>query len=362
MLIIEKRDRLGKVLFENFLGGELKYRYLLQEETKENSKAHLANAVIRKVIASVKFRENKLDTKDIDASGGNFNKLRNKDYILNCIKYFETFNVDSQNKNITRYNLILNETVKILTTPSIIKNFERGYQEDISLIRFLYTSVCLNLMLAVSSIISFLVTYIKDSNGSYLIAFSKENNSDIKYVDLLIGNLEEFNKSSRSGTLFTFFKGTSEVEKTNTIHPAVSEDSEFDPKRREGVMLKESIMTTIGVVGGGIVIGVAAILLLINLIRFIIYLYYRTRMKISDSLEQQAYFLELNISTLDRKVNSGIIKKQEYQVKQLRKYADRFRGDMKDAVTKADNDIKKEEKYLQQSISKDDFQNSSVLI
>jgi len=85
-------------------------------------------------------------------------------------------------------------------------------------------------------------------------------------------------------------------------------------------------------------------------------------MKISDSLEQQAYFLELNISTLDRKVNSGIIKKQEYQVKQLRKYADRFRGDMKDAVTKADNDVKKEEKYLQQSISKDDFQSSAVLI
>jgi len=85
-------------------------------------------------------------------------------------------------------------------------------------------------------------------------------------------------------------------------------------------------------------------------------------MKIGDILDQQAYFLELNVSNLDRRTDAAIIKKQEHQVKELRKLADQFRGELKDAVNKTDNEIKKEEKYLQTEVRKDDFQSSAVIM
>jgi len=362
MININRTDRLGRILFEDYLGSDSKSRFLLRETTSAESKEILAKNIIKKVIASVKFKEHKLDTKDIEKSGGNFNKLRNKDYIISCVKYFETFNLTNPDKNITRYTLALNETIKILTNPNVIKKFEEGYQENISITKYLYTSTCLNLILAVSSIISFLVTYIKEPNGSYLVAFSRENESDVKYIDLLINNLEEFNNSYRSGGLFTFFKSVKEIEKKITIAPAVSEDSEFTSPTVEGVFLKESLMTVIGAVGFSIVASIAIVLLLINAIRFTIYLYYKFRMGISDLYEQQAYFIELNASNLDRKTNAAVIKKQEYQAKKLRKISDMIRGELKDSMTKTESEIKKEEKYLQTQVGKEDFQSSAVLI
>jgi hypothetical protein len=341
------KNDLGAIILEEYLGGFPPARFLLKEDAKAEKEAAAKN-IIRKVIASIKFKHNKLELKDIEASAGNFLRLKNKDYIVNTVQFFENFQTRYPDKDIERYVRTLNTAIKNLSTPTLIKKFEEGYQNKTTIIQLLYSSVCLNLIMGVSSILAFLVNYIKEPDGSYLIAFAKSNEAEKGEVELLINNLEKFNELQRTGKLELFFKSASSLSE---IPAATSEDAQFTSRKVQGSFLKESLTMTIGSIGVGIFTGILITLLIINMIRLTIYVYYRLKIRIGVFFSDQADLLELNSTILDGKKDKSTIEKQKHYVLKLRKASDFFRGEMKDALSSANKDIKNEEKYFQNQTS-----------
>jgi hypothetical protein len=213
----------ASILQENYFDN--KHKVLLENNPELTDKT--TSLVIAKLIKSIKMKYDKLEIEDIENSTGNFNRLRNKEYIVNSVSFLDNFNQKESNKDLLYFITTMNDTIKILTKPDVIKNFENAFQERNEFVKMIYTSVCLNLILACSSIIAFVIDYIKTPQGSYLIAFSKENHQDIQYIKLLIDNLKNFNDAFTSGKVNIIFSNKNSVG--NLV--VVSENSIFFNKK-----------------------------------------------------------------------------------------------------------------------------------
>jgi len=357
---IENNSNLIDIIAEQFLNNNKKLSLLLEDNKKDQ--VQLSSILIQKLISNIKLKYNKLNLKEIELSGGNFNKLKNKDYIINCIKYFENFNQEKKNEDIAKFNLVLNKTVSVLTNSDIIKGFEEGFQTQNDFIKMLYSSVCLNLIIAVSSIISMIVTYIKAPDNSYFAAFSTEYSSDIEYIELLIDNLNKFNNCYQNSKLFIIFKNMNQIQSLNNIPASKNEEGVLFPKRKKGIILNESIIGVIGTIGLSAIAIITTILILVNTIRLIIYLYYKIKMQLSILLAQQADLLEFNSQRLDPKKDKAIIQRQQNIVKQLNKFSAKFRVELKESIHEAEKEIEKENKTFEREIKSEYSGENQILI
>ncbi|GEM_PF-2250405 len=116
------------------------------------------------------------------------------------------------------------------------------------------------------------------------------------------------------------------------------------------------------IVGVGAV--VSAAMAIIPLTREVIYQVYNVRGKLSNYLETQALFLELNKSTVENNSlmtvdeKKKVLKKQESIYKQLRKYADKLRVSSATSISNSKRELDKENKSLSLDSLQDDVSNS----
>lgn len=189
--------------------------------------------------------------------------------------------------------------------------FERAYRYNCELPIAMYCNVVLGIITGISYMIATCIEFIKDpGTNSFRIALDKMAYAKTK-DHMIYNTLKSFNKSCAN--------------------------KDFD-KAMEAV-LKAGTKNFAGSVAiGGIAIGViGTILLLIPVLRELIFLFYYTRMRVSDFFDIQADLLQANAyslesnSTLDVDEQKKIAAKQLKTVERFRKISNTFAIDIKKA-------------------------------
>lgn len=189
--------------------------------------------------------------------------------------------------------------------------FERAYRYNSELPIAMYCNVVLGIITGISYMIATSIEFIKDpGTDSFRIALDKMSYARTK-DHMIYSTLKSFNKSCAN--------------------------KDFD-KAMEAVLKASTKNFTGGVVLGGIAVGIiGTILVLIPVLRELIFLFYYTRMRISDFFDIQADLLQANAyslesnSTLDVNEQKKIKEKQLKTVDHFRKISNTFAIDIKKA-------------------------------
>lgn len=278
----------------------------------EAEEVKLSNSMVTKLYTSA-INKNHVDFENIPHSKGDLSKYTGYASMvesLNLLRQIATNN----NHKIPEIDIVEKAVGNIIAYRDA---FEKGFKLNKEFIIMEYNVLVATCVSSVSYLIVSYVEYIKRIDK---VEFSI---IDSKYGTGYVGiqSLDAFNKSVANG------------EFSKSIHSII----------KTGV--NESLTAVIGV-GAGIILGSMA---LVTIIRRMIFQFYYSRMKLSDYLKMQAYFLELNKNNLTANGNTmspdkkkQVMKKQDELIKKLRMYSDKLKVDSTVTSKKAEAEIKKE--------------------
>lgn len=189
--------------------------------------------------------------------------------------------------------------------------FERAYRYNSELPIAMYCNVVLGIITGISYMIATSIEFIKDpGTESFRIALDKMSYAKTK-DHMIYSTLKSFNKTCAN--------------------------KDFD-RAMEAVLKASTKNFTGGVVLGGIAIGIlGVILVLIPVLRELIFLFYYTRMRISDFFDIQADLLQANAyalesnTTLNKTEQKKVMAKQLKTVEHFRKISNAFAIEIKKA-------------------------------
>lgn len=197
--------------------------------------------------------------------------------------------------------------------------FEKGFKLEKEFIMLQYNILVYACVEALSVIISSYVDFVKRPDR---VEFVLNKNPRQHHGFLLMKNLESFNMAVKKGEFSKVLNGVINSGK-------------------EGFTGAESILIPAFIIG--------AVASIVPLIRELIFVFYYSRMKLSDYLEHQATFLEINkqniqASSLPAKEKNEIIKKQTKYIEKLRKISETIKVDGTMSENKATIELNKENK------------------
>lgn len=219
-------------------------------------------------------------------------------------------------------------------------HFVNAFQINNEVVIILYNSIVMSIMDATSMLIANYTTYIMGSDPNFSIRGDIDKNKGV----VSIKNLRSFNSLCDNGTMA---KGL----------------SWFKDEHRKNLAGEEII------IAGAIL---AVILSIVPLCREIVYFFYYSRVKMSDILNMQADFLEMNKLAVEASSKSpsekkNIIKKQQQVSKKMRKTADKLMINNVDTNDVAKKEIKDENSLwslntIEKQINKNKMEGSSFRI
>lgn len=197
--------------------------------------------------------------------------------------------------------------------------FEKGFKLEKEFIMLQYNILVYACVEALSVIISSYVDFVKRPDR---VEFVLNKNPRHHHGFLLMKNLESFNMAVKKGEFSKVLNGVINSGK-------------------EGFTGAGSILIPTFIIG--------AVASIVPLIRELIFVFYYSRMKLSDYLEHQATFLEINkqnvqASNLPAKQKNEIMKKQAKYIEKLRKISETVKVDGTMSETKATVELNKENK------------------
>lgn len=197
--------------------------------------------------------------------------------------------------------------------------FEKGFKLEKEFIMLQYNILVYACVEALSVIISSYVDFVKRPDR---VEFVLNKNPRHHHGFLLMKNLEFFNMAVKKGEFSKVLNGVINSGK-------------------EGFTGAESILIPAFIIG--------AVASIVPLIRELIFVFYYSRMKLSDYLEHQATFLEINkqniqASNLPAKQKNEIIKKQTKYIEKLRRISESIKVDGTMSENKATIELNKENK------------------
>lgn len=297
-----------KVLVENATTFKERNRIFALTEAEATK---VGNDIVNKLYTSMMSKAH-VDFDDIPNSKGDITKYSGFKTMMDTLGHIKTMAENSMTK-IRELEIVEKAISNIIAYRD---TFTRGFGLRKEYIILQYNTLVLSCVEGISSLIVSYIDFIKRvDKAEFTIINTKQQTGSI-----CIKNLDSFNKSVASGE---FTKITNTVLKT---------DSE-------------------GLVGAAIVISAAIIGAVIAAyfgIRELIFYFYYSRMKVSDYLQLQSTFLEMNRnnvesnSAISPSKKKEIIKKQEQLVAKMRKYADKLKVESTMARKKAEDDVKKD--------------------
>jgi len=206
--------------------------------------------------------------------------------------------------------------------------FMLGFSQDISLIQVLYNTISASIIAGVNILIYTMVDFVKTPGGDFNAALEIQKRSHSSDF-LLLENLDKFNANVQKGEINKFFDTMLNAEK----------------------FIGASVATSAVVVG--------TLVAITPVIRELIYYMYHMRMSVSEYLDAQAQFLELNANSLrynDNKSTQGkkktVVSNQERIAKKIRDWSHKFR-------IKSDTSEKQARKDVSQKIDFNELKTSS---
>lgn len=278
----------------------------------ESQHMKVSNVVLSNLYKSV-IEKGHVDFESITLSKG---KLSNYDGLENMLGTLQIVD-DIANKStvkVPEVKIIQDALANIEGCSDI---FEKGFKFNKEFIIMTYSSLVLACVEATSGLISSYMDFIKRPDQiEFKILDSKK-----KPHQKLISILESFNNSVKSGEFRRTMMAVFDNEGNNLV----------------GLTATAAIGKSLVVIGGLAVI--------IPAIRELIFLFYYSRMRVSEYLEQQAMFVkahkvnvEMN-SSIPAKKKQEILKKQEKTITELHRISEKIKVDYSVASNKANSEI-----------------------
>jgi uncharacterized protein YlzI (FlbEa/FlbD family) len=303
---------------------------LVREETQwtpyklrslnETGKTTLADNVVTRLFNDIKSKAMSVDFAFIDDTRGNITKLQNFSSIDNAIKFLQK--IDSKSPELQQVTGELVATMGILQKYS--KEFELGFKLNNAVIRYMYNSLVIGLIQGTSFVVAESVEFVKDNLNLYK-AQSKPSKNILKNNH--IKALSNFNDLERKGQLVKFFRDTQQF-KENAI---ASLSTKRFGKSFGGVATLLGVLGLIGFV--------------LAFTRSIIFLYYNTRVKLSQYLKHLKDFVEMNASTLGSDAKK-VKERQEKMADNLGKLADLISVDQNVSNDRANSQLDESNKII----------------
>lgn len=276
----------------------------------EAEQAVINNKMIGNIYQSA-LKKRDVDFDNIPLTKGDIQKFNGYDNIMGTLSTLKQLSSKFGIK-IEEINVIETAVSNIRVYKSV---FERGFALDNDFLMMYYNSLVYACVESTSLILSSYVEYVKTVNA---VDFTLKKGKGIT-GNVCINNLKKFNQSVKTGEFSKF---------ANT-------------------MLDKNKQNFVGGTAATIAIGLAVAI--VPIARELIYYAYESRMNISEFLEQQAAFLEmnkvrLNSSEMEAGQRNKVLAKQGEVIKKLEKYADRVRVNHKLTNKNASNKIKQDNK------------------
>ena len=215
--------------------------------------------------------------------------------------------------------------------------FERAFKLNSDPMIMYYNTLVYSCIEATSLTLSNYVDYVKTPSKSQMVV--KKGSTNALIGNIAFDNLQHFNQSCKNGS----FNKLSHQLLTGSVSAQSAQN-----------VVAESVM---GTIGAGILIATS----LIPVLRTVIYYYYYSKMKLSDFLEQQSYFLQMNEANINSNIQEPgkrkeVIKRQKDLIKKFDDLSDKIRINEKTTKKKVVNDIKNENKnWTLDTVKSDNF-------
>lgn len=302
----------------------------LRESELQDVTANLLNKLFKSTL-----EKSHIDFGDIPETKGNINRYNGLKEMIATLDIMQKL-CDDKLVNLKEIEMV---RFAIGTLQSHRDLFEKGFKLRKEFVMMTYNVMVKTCVEATSALVSSYIDYVKNPEG-ITITISTDNKKGYK---LLFDSLGKFGMSAKSGDL------------RKALNAVLNED--------KGNFTGAEIAFGIG-------IGIAAITALtaiVPILRELVFTYYYTRMKLSDSLKQLALFTEVNkksvelSGSLPAKKRNEVIRKQEEIIKQLMKISDAIRVDYAVASNKVADGIKAENKNWSLGSIKSDIVGSQGL-
>lgn len=194
--------------------------------------------------------------------------------------------------------------------------FERGFALEVGFLQLYYNTLVYACVESTSLILSSYVEYVKSINN---IEFKLKKGKGIQ-GNICLDNLKKFNKSVKTGEFSKFAKNLIDGDKQNFVG---------------------------GGLAVGAIIGIAASI--VPVARELIYYMYESRMKVSEYLDQQSKFLEmnkfrLNSSNMPAPQRNAILNKQGDAINKLEVLSDKIKVNHQLTNKSAEGKLKQDNK------------------
>ena len=314
---------------ENFLKESADLHYIL-----ENADSPVTRKLHEKLYKSI-IDKSHIDFGDIPKSKGNIRNYSGYPTMIETLKVITQLAETEKNSNVKVYTKIVQDSIKYIEDLS--SSYAKGFETKTEYVAMEYNTYVFFCVEATTALLYSFVEYIKSPETQ--IMEIKLKNTKLRADEFYFEQLKAFNKAQDDlGIKYRkMLEGMCDQGRSNFIGSST-------------------------VIGIGVVI--AAALAVIPITREIIYQVYSFRGKISECLDLQAHFLEMNKTcvqsnetfTADKK--REILKKQENLAKTLRKLADIIRVKSSKSIVDSKKEIQKDNKSISVDKIKDEISDS----
>lgn len=302
------------ILLENASGYTEKSKIMMLTEAEQ---AVVNDRMIGNLYQSVLKKKN-VDFDNIPFSKGDIQKVDGYDNMVATLEVVKGL-CKKFGIKLPEVEIIENAIVNLRTYRG---TFERAYGLNVDFLKMYYNTLVYACIESTSLILSSYVDYTRTLNN---VEFKIKKGKGI-YGNICLDNLRKFNESVKDGRFIKFANGLLNKGNDNFLGATAA------------MGIAKTAMTVIAI-GASIV----------PLAREMIYYFYESRMKISEYLQQQKEFIEMNkfrleASSMEAQKRNELLGKQKSVMDKLDKISDKIRVNNQLSNKNAINEIKKDNK------------------
>lgn len=305
-------------------------------------------ALTSKLYDNIVSKVDDIDYGEIPMTKGDVTKLSNYMKLRECIDLLNGI-LKEYKQDTTPINEIALALAHIEARKDL---FMRAFKLDVELPIILYNTTVLNIISAVSYMIATCIEFIKTPNqDSFQVTLDKVAYAKTK-SNMIYSNLKKFNKVANKKDLD---EALNHIIKTKVHHEAAAISA--------GLTAVGTFLSGLNPIALGITFIAFILTVLIPLLREMVFLFFYTKMRVSEFFEIQADLLQMNAynvennSSMDDDKKKKVISKQLKIVELLRKISNKFAINNRKAEVEADREIEISNKKM----DIDDINNSSAI-
>ena len=321
----------------------------------EAEQASVLTALTSKLYDHIVAKVDDIDYGEIPSTKGDVTKLSNYFKLRECINLLHDI-LKEYRQDTTPIDEIALSLANIEARKDL---FNRAFRMNVELPIIVYNNIVLSIINGVSYMIATSIEFIKTPNkDSFETVLDKVAYAKTK-SHMLYGNLKKFNKcceknkfdNAMNHVMDEFVKN--EAAAVNVVKMGASKLSGMSLKSAAKLGLAKvgsafAAMPLVGQVG----IVIVSIISLVFMLRELIYMWYYTRMRVSEFFDIQADLLEMNATnvensnTMDQSKKEKIVSRQYKIVELFRKAANKISIVGKKAEVEATKEIESESKKV----------------